>query len=240
MENPYRPKAATGGPTLPMLHHLLCSDCCSRIPWITDIRCKVCGRYETCPDCKRRKGGGGVINRSAVRYDPFMKELLARYKYRGAERLEPIFAQMIGYAYELLADELTVCANPASPGITVVSYVPLSRRRLEERGFNQAERLAVWLSRERRLPVLPLLERTRHTEKMSYKSRKERLESLDQAFGVPFASISALEDAAAGKQAKVLLVDDVYTTGSTLNKCAEEIVESCGKGVTVFGLTWAR
>ncbi|WP_199616768.1 ComF family protein [Paenibacillus alkalitolerans] len=225
--------AAFGG-----IDRLLCAECCGAVPWIAEIMCPVCGRYEECPDCKRRQEGERIVNRSAVRYDALMKEWLARYKYRGDERLEPLFSHMIGYAFGLLADELARTGTGERP--TVVSYVPLSERRLGERGFNQAERMAVRLSREKRLPLVSLLERTRHTEKQSYKSRRERLESLDRAFAVHSGGLRRMRDMSAGGSVNIVIVDDVYTTGSTLNRCANEIKSALGGGVVVYGLTWAR
>jgi competence protein ComFC len=220
------------------MERLLCAECLETVPWITEIRCAVCGRYEDCPDCIRRKSGEGVVNRSAVRYDPFMKEWLARYKYRGSERLEPLFCDMIGYAYGTLLEEIAHVGN--GNRLTAVSYIPLSGKRLSERGFNQAEKMAAGLCREHRLPLLSLLVRTRHTEKQSYKSRRERLESLDQAFAVDPGGAERLLEMAAGGGINVILVDDVYTTGSTLNQCAEVLGADLGSSATVYGLTWAR
>lgn len=217
------------------IEKLLCIKCSESIPWITDIKCRVCGRYEDCPDCVRRSG---IINRSAVQYNPLMKEWLARYKYRGSEKLEPVFFEMMGYAYRLLLEELK--QRGVNSRQTVITYVPLSEKRLGERGFNQAERMAARLCNDKSLPLFPLLERTRHTEKQSYKSRKERIESLEGAFAVTTDGLLRLRKMTARRSVNVVLVDDVYTTGSTLNRCAAEIKNAGGDAVSVFGITWFR
>ncbi|WP_274362501.1 ComF family protein [Paenibacillus thermotolerans] len=179
------------------------------------------------------------MNRSAVRYDPLMKDWLALYKYRGAEKLEPLFAAMGSYAYRQLREELALDSSSAQ---TVISYIPLSERRLGERGFNQAERTAAAISAEHGLPLLSLLVRTRHTEKQSYKTRRERLESLEGAFAVAPEGLMRLKDYLVQGPVNIILADDVYTTGSTLHRCAAELLSSYGAGqrVKVYGITWFR
>jgi len=217
----------------------VCGACASGVPWIEDIQCLVCGRGEPCPDCVRREVSYIAASRSAVRYTPFMKEWLARYKYRGSEKLAPLFGDMAGFAYERLQElwaQETECR-------TVLTYVPLSERRLEERGFNQAEVMARAVGRRYRAPVVPLLARTRHTEKQSYKSRRERLESLERAFAPREDGAAWLRSLLAEGPLRVVVVDDVYTTGSTMQHCGETIAAAAGGGperLRVYGLTWAR
>lgn len=233
-------------PPVPPLR-TLCAGCRGRIPWITAVRCAACGRGEPCEDCGRRERPVLLANRAAVRYTPFMKELLARYKYRGAERLLPLFERMAGYAFLQLQPLWGDCRRNGAAGVpaprVVLTYVPLSERRLEERGFNQSEAMAAGIGRQFRLPVVPTLQRTRHTEKMSYKSRRERLNSLDNAFAVRRAGMEQLARLSSSISApvNVVIVDDVYTTGSTMHRCAEIINAWHPPGaVRLFGLTWAR
>jgi len=211
---------------------VLCARCNAEVPWIDEIVCLTCGRAEECPDCVRRKSSYIAANRAAVKYTPFMKELLARYKYRGSERLAPLFQEMAAYAYGLLP----------SPAVrTVLTFVPLSERRLEERGFNQAEVMARGVAGYYRLPVLPLLDRTRHTEKQSYKSRRERLESLDRAFALRDDGAASLREMLRTGPVRLVIVDDVYTTGSTMQQCGGVIWRGIGSSsLTIYGLTWAR
>lgn len=220
----------------------LCPACARAIPWIGRIRCPTCGRGEPCSDCARRKRTHFVQSRSAVRYDAAMKQLLARYKYRGDEALLALFARMLRRAYDA---HLRVPALGAR-GFDCISYVPLSDERLQERGFNQAEQMARALAAAVGVPVHPLLRRVHHTGKMSFKSRRERLRDLSGVFAADAEGTAQLLRQAAhsgstpedGGCLLILLVDDVYTTGSTLNECAS--VVAAATGASVYGLTWAR
>jgi predicted amidophosphoribosyltransferase len=169
-----------------------------------------------------------------------MKEWLARYKYRGSEKLAPLFGEMAGFAYERLRE----LWEPEPDARTILTFVPLSERRLEERGFNQAEIMARAVGRRYRVPVVPLLARTRHTEKQSYKSRRERLESLERAFAPREDGACELRRLLAAGPLRVVVADDVYTTGSTMQRCGETIRSAaCDAGpndLRVYGLTWAR
>lgn len=214
----------------------LCPACAAAIPWIVAVRCATCGRGESCPDCSRRTHAHFVQNRSAVRYDDAMRQLLARYKYRGDEALLALFARMLRKPYEAHAS----CPQ-LQGGFDCITYVPLSAGRLEERGFNQAEQMASALGASVGVPVLPLLSRVRHTGKQSFKSRRERLDDLSGAFAVDargMAQLAAMLPDAQRRRPRVAVVDDVYTTGSTLNECAA-VLESA-LDADVYGITWAR
>lgn len=234
----------------------LCAGCAAGVPWIERIECSVCGRAVVCPDCPRRANSYIVASRSAVQYTPFMKEMLARYKYRGSEKLAPMFGEMAGYAYVGLRGVWGTTPSRSAPGIVrrfargrgadvrvVLTYVPLSERRLEERGFNQAEMLARAVGQRFRVPVLPSLVRLRHTEKQSYKTRRERLESLERAFA-PCAEAEGMAELRRLRGSgllRIVVADDVYTTGSTLQRCGEALTDALGnERVEVYGLTWAR
>ncbi|TCZ76837.1 ComF family protein [Paenibacillus albiflavus] len=220
-----------------------CKRCMERIPWIREIHCPTCGRYETCPDCHRRTDQKFVMNRSAVQYNADMKAMLARYKYRGDERLCETMSNMLMYAYVHLQSALT--KNQASGKRTpneryqqIITYVPISPERQAERGFNQAELLALRLGQQVKLPVIDLLQRTRHTDKQSFKSRSERLDSLDNVFRIKKDIDNQLISADI-HAIRIYVIDDVYTTGSTLQQCASAIKEAWPLA-EVYGLAWAR
>lgn len=220
----------------------ICGACASEVPWIEQVHCAACGRGEPCPDCVRRETSFIVANRSAVMYTTLMKEWLARYKYRGSEKLAPMFGEMAGYAFGRLRETWGKEARGATAR-TILTFVPLSERRLEERGFNQAETMARYVGGRYRLPVVPLLARTRHTEKQSYKSRRERLESLERAFALREGGALELRRLQAEGPLRVVVMDDVYTTGSTMQRCGETIASAASDdagALRVYGVTWAR
>jgi competence protein ComFC len=206
----------------------LCEPCHQSIPWIRKVYCNVCGRYEACSDCQRRKETHFIMNRSAVEYSDEMRTWLARYKYRGDESLLPLFIEMLRYPFEKLKLELPTSRKK----FDFITYIPLSEERLGERGFNQAQQLAVGIGKACGIPVIPLLKRVFHTGKQSYKTRQQRINDLHHVFIYHDPGILVSE------QLHILIIDDVYTTGSTMNHCASVIREQTN--AQIYGLTWAR
>lgn len=206
----------------------LCIDCLQLIPWILQPRCLRCGRATSCPDCRYRKRSRLLMNRSAVQYTAAMKDWLSRYKYHGDERLAFLLSWMLEFAYE----QLCMALAQHQVKIHALTYVPLSEVRSRERTFNQAERLARLLGQRLQLPVLSLLHRKRHTKRQSHKKRSDRLHDLEQAF-TTLSSVQSLS-----KGLNIAIIDDVYTTGSTLHHCAKELKRHAS--VNIFSLTWAR
>jgi competence protein ComFC len=254
----------------------LCDSCKQAIPWIVHPLCRVCGRHERCEDCIRRKDRQYSISRCAVRYDSLMKEWLALYKYRGSERLEPILAAMLAYAYERLCEENRLLTTQ-SVNLSVTS-VPLAPERLQDRGFNQAERLALQLSQWYGLSYRSMLLRLHHTEKQSLKTRRNRVVDMRGNFSAvpmtvsshvlspgsptvpttisspvlspvpPIVHSTVLSDippvvsSALFSNRRIILIDDIYTTGSTLNECARVLREAADSAAVpeIYGLLWAR
>lgn len=216
----------------------LCKRCWEAIPWILQVECPVCGRYESCPDCARREETWFAQNRSAVRYDEQMKEWLAQYKYRGQEKLSALLGHMLLHAYHLHRNPSIQPNAKTSPVTEVLTFVPLSDQRYAERGFNQAKQMAFELGRLANLPVIPLLRRTRHTDKQSFKARAERLDDLVGVFELDSVNGERLGQASRSRRIRIYIIDDVYTTGSTLNECARTIKSAIT--AEVCGISWAR
>jgi len=242
----------------------ICRSCVEAIPWILRPRCLHCGRAFGCPDCMRpdARQRSFILNRSAVRYNEMMREWLAQYKYRGHERYAALIIQMLSHAFVRMQHEIS--ALQQSPGRSrkdrlwqpdLVTYVPVSDERLLERGFNQAETLARGIGKIHRIPVVPLLVRTEHTGKQSFKTRQERFDSMKHAFDICPDVLAAFQDpwegfirpgrdSASNGCFRILLIDDIYTTGSTINTCADVIRSGMkrihGSVPEVYSLTWAR
>jgi competence protein ComFC len=171
---------------------------------VTGILCKKCGRQqisdELCPDCEKWEADlvtRGLLtkNRSVFLYTEDMKEALARFKFRGDIELV--------YAFESAFLSTFKAAYPKHSCSLVP--LPLSEERMKERGFNQSELLASLIN----LPIIhPLIRNT--NEKQSKKSRYERL-SQEDIFSTDRHSVL-------GKD--LILIDDLYTTGSTLHQAA--------------------
>ncbi|QTH42300.1 ComF family protein [Cohnella sp. LGH] len=205
----------------------LCGSCLQNIPWIANPVCRVCGRAELCEDCVRRTERFYAISRCAVRYTDEMKNWLALYKYRGNEGVETILAAMAAFAFERLR-----AADPQAH-FPFITAVPLAPERLRERGFNQAERLAVRLAQWYGMTYQPLLLRLRHTEKQSLKTRRSRVVDMKGNFAAAHRSSFS---------GNILVLDDVYTTGSTLDECARVLLQASEPQSErrIYGLLWAR
>jgi competence protein ComFC len=112
----------------------------------------------------------------------------------------------------------------------VVIPVPLHPRRERERGFNQAEKIARLFAEKLQLTVSQRLRRSLYTKQQAILSGDERRKNLNNAFVFTIESGQVPD--------KVLLVDDVFTTGSTLQECAKAL--KAGGVQTVWGLVLAK
>ncbi len=200
----------------------LCDRCRARIRRLEEPLCRRCGvelesaRREC--GCRARLRSLARL-RSAVAYEGPVESAVHRFKYEGWRRL----AAPLG---ELLAERLVVEGLPAR----CVVAVPLHPDRLRQRGFNQAELLAADL--RRRLVVFApagKLVRTRPTPPQVGRDRLRRFENVRNAFEWHGPRL--------GGEA-MLLVDDVATTGATLDACASALREA-GSG-PVTGVSVAR
>jgi competence protein ComFC len=134
---------------------------------------------------------------------------------------------------DLMADYLAeaYAAELADRDIDFLVPVPIAEETLRRRGFNQAERLATALGERVRLPVVTALAWRGPSRTQTGRNRRERLQRLD-------GSIVLSQQAVAVAGRTLLLVDDVYTTGTTANTCAMRLREAGARSVYV--LTVAR
>lgn len=156
---------------------------------------------------------------SLFSYQSPLKEAITLFKYRGKRSLSTHLIQAM------------VPALPTLPHIDGLMPVPLHPQRLREREYNQSLLLAHRLGRHLNIPLLlSCLIRIRPTVPQTSLSRKERLTNLRRAFKV--------NDPSRITDQRILLIDDVYTTGTTLHECAKAL-RKAGSG-PVYGLTLAR
>lgn len=216
---------------------LLFPQCCVGCGREGDYICRACRRSllpitpPVCPRCGRPQPGGtlcpGCVNwpgeidgiRSPFRFDGVMRQAIHELKYRNLRAIARPLA-------ELLSDYLTV--NPV-PGEILVP-VPLHRKRLRERGYNQSGLLARELGKLTGLPVVDgCLVRQRPAPPQA------RTASVSERHSNVAGAFTCRDGGLRGKQ--VLLIDDVATSGATLNVCAGAL-KSAG-ATSVWGLVMA-
>lgn len=206
------------GRLLPGGHRGVCPGCRKLLPRVTEPCCKRCGkplgdmRITYCADCAGRESR--IRQGTAVWvYDENMKRAMADFKYNGC------LADGAFYADELVRERAGWIRKR---GIDCIVPVPLHRRRQWFRGFNQAAFVAECVGQCLEIPVLAdALVRKRYTRPQKGLDDKQRRKNLKDAFVINEARRGEL---AAGKN--ILLVDDIYTTGSTLEGCAAAIQDS--------------
>lgn len=195
----------------------LCPDCLEKIPAAASPLCTVCGTpFATgggidhrCGDCMRTPPPFASA-RAAGRFEGILPDLVHRFKYEHRTFLR----RPLGL---LMAERLDTFRREVAPDILVP--VPLHRRRLRQRGFNQAVLLGRLLEGKWGIPLDPgLLVRHRWTDPQIGLSASERPANVRGAFSVPHP------ERVRGRTA--LLVDDVCTTGSTIAECAKTLLAS--------------
>ena len=207
----------------------LCAQCQRRAPRIVAPFCAKCSepfpgaitQTFRCANCEHRELHFDCAV-AAYRSRGLVRKLVHDFKYGHQRHLR----------YPLTSWLLETLDDPRLRGrhFDVIVPVPLHPTRERERGFNQAALLAELLAAEMKVTSRPLLERTRYTTTQTAHDRTERMENLAGAF--------RLRKNRDVRDLRVLLIDDVLTTGSTLSECAR-VLRAAG-AVSVHAATAAR
>jgi len=177
---------------------------------------------ENGPICQQCKNTDFYFDKaiSAVKYQKDVKTLIYKLKYSGHTYL----ATTIGH---IMADKL----KQENIEADIIIPVPLHRSKERKRGFNQAILISKYMVGKIDISLdINALTRIKNTRAMHNLTRGERLENVEGAFEV------ANKEAIANKN--ILLIDDIFTTGSTVNSCSKELINNGAKSVTV--MTFAR
>jgi len=206
----------------------LCLDCFSKVNFISAPYCRHCGRpfpadigeSYYCSNCLSTKDNFRFC-RSAIKYDDFSKKVILDFKF--SDHLEN---------KKLLAHWLFMAGNDIfKHGVDVIIPVPLHYARLFKRKYNQSAVLAAELSKLSKIPAdYKALSKIRHTTPQIECSGKQRSKNVKNAFQVVFP------ERIKGK--RIVLIDDVYTTGATLTECARALKAAGAKSIDT--LTIAR
>lgn len=182
-------------------------------------RCKRCGRAmknaaEYCETCKSRPLSFEIC-RSPLRYEGGAKLLLHRYKFGGEKYLCSAIASLM----YVTALQNGLCCDCIVP-------VPISVIRKKSRGFDQVIELAKRLSHDTGMPVVPLLIKAKDTPASFTETRAEREKRI-------IGSIIA-DKGIDIRNKRILLIDDIYTTGTTAEECSRIILKAGAESVSVL------
>lgn len=199
-------------------------------------RCAFCGKVlksgeGMCGECEKTLPYTGVHNDkqhfanveccvSPLYYEGRVRDALLRYKFSGAAAYSRIFGKI-----------MAKCIDETQISCDIITWVPLSGKRLRERGYDQAKLLADIVSEELKIPCMCALKKIRNTPAQSgIKDPGQRRKNVAGAY------VLADTDPVSGK--RVLLVDDIVTTGETLSEAAS-VLKKAG-AAEIIALSVAR
>lgn len=192
---------------------IVCDKCLNMVDNLPNDRCSFCGYFDC--RCSNQFAFSYVI--SPFVYGDVVKEAIIAMKFNGLGYNAHAFAKFIfnRINYFRFKDE-----------IDFIVEVPMYYKKRLYRGYNQSELLAKYLSKEMNLKykkrIIKKIRNTKEQNKLDYKSRKTNL-----------LGCYKITDKNKVKDKNILLVDDVFTTGSTANECSKALLESGAKQVFV-------
>ncbi len=208
----------------------ICSDCLAEIHRIEPPFCLVCGtpfvstevRIHPCGGCLTKRKYF-TMARALGAYQGSLQEAIHRWKYQGKAALTPFLGQW-------MTEGLYRYWDPKH--LDLLIPVPLHKQRLRERGFNQALLLAKELNHRTGIPY-----RKRILQKVRATLPQVNLSGVEREKGVRGSFQIVGKEELEGKT--ILLVDDVYTTGATVNECSKMLLAAGAERVDVFTLAHA-
>ncbi len=201
--------------------HLICTDCRYNLPF-TNFHLK--------PDNLVAQQFWGKIHIEAGYAMCYftkggkMQHLMHQFKYRGVKKIGNLLGNIAGSQ---------LSQSPIFKNVDAIIPVPLHKSRLRKRGYNQAACFAEGIAEKLNVPVIENnLVRERATETQTHRSRFSRFENMQEVF--------TIKNPGALKNQHVLLVDDVMTTGSTLEACGTELLKIEGLKLSIATIAYAE
>lgn len=203
---------------------LICRGCVKRLPYIKEPYCMKCGKElrheeeEYCEDCRKREHVY-TAGRALFSYNEVMQRSVSAFKYKGRQEYAVFYGSEMAKHFKQQLKRW---------GAQVLIPVPVHKSRYRQRGYNQAALLAKSLSRYTGIPVDEgMLVRSKKTAAQKTLNNKERRKNLQGAFQLAKNVV---------QYKKIVLVDDIYTTGSTADACAGVLIQGGAEHVYLLCL----
>lgn len=202
----------------------ICLSCALELTHPDEPICKVCGGesdtvLECCSECLDN-GNLWIRGYTVWKYEGAIREAIHRYKYRGEIALADFFANN-------MAEKIKLEEGIESK---VLTWIPLHPIKKFIRGYNQTELLSKRLSGLLNIPCKKLIDRVKCTRQQAKLDRHDRQKNMKNAFKINRRNGADI------KGADVLLLDDVLTTGSTLNEASRVLLKNGAQSVTVISI----
>lgn len=187
----------------------LCEECKTKVSFIKGNVCKFCGRNtkngDICLECEKNRYyfNNGI---SILEYNDISKKLILNLKYNKKTYISYYFGKMI---YDkLVLDDLL--------DFDIITFVPSSKKKKRKRGYNPSELVAKYVSRFSGIPYKKLLIKEKDTIELKNLNRMQRKLTVKDSFKIKEVDLHI---------DKCLVIDDVFTTGSTINECSRTLYE---------------
>ncbi len=199
----------------------ICRECLLKLKSIQGHKCKICSKPlissgDTCMEC--------------IETPKFFKKVYSPYKYQGLLRdvIKDFKYNNKPYYYKMLGELLYQHIKDKDIDLNLITYVPLHKNKKRKRGYNQSQLMAKYLGIKMDIPSEKLIKRIVDTKPQNQLNREDRKNNLKNTFSAKKILTNK----------NILLVDDVYTTGTTLNACSEALLKVDANNI--YGLTLAR
>ncbi len=220
----------------------LCKNCFDLIQINTSLFCPVC-RLRLAENKKICRHANYLLGAAGNYDNPILHDLIHYFKYKYFENLAPVLTEIIlKYLNYLLDEKQQFIIGNSKFGIKnfVVVPIPLHHRKEKERGFNQSKLLAEHIARHFNLKLLDILKRTKNTKPQAQcKNSEERLENIKDCFVIAESLTLDKRVRDEIKVKNILLVDDVFTSGATMNEAVKILKQNGARRIIVLVLAKA-
>ena len=201
----------------------ICPKCLDKLSFLNDKICKICGvkifgEGNLCERCVKNEYKEIKLARAVFEYDENLKILIHKLKYDNQKFLAKPLSNIL-YNYFTHRDEIN--------DVDIIIPIPLHEKRLKQRGYNQTE-LLLQSFKETNLIRTDIVKRVKDTPTQTKLTKEERMENLKDAFEIV--------DKDEIKNKRILIVDDIFTTGSTALTLAKLLVKNKAKSVKCLTL----